>query len=502
MAGLSGEAIAPEDGRAAPARQAPVLTAETGAALTRPRAQGRAHDGRTNRMTKTVHIGCAAGFAGDRFDAGVAVVDTLSRRDGPRYLIYEVLAERTLAIAQRLRREDPAKGYSPWLDAYLPLVLAEAKRHGVRIVTNIGAANPRGGARRVLALARELGVEGLRVAVVEGDDLLEVCSAAEIAALPTLEGTDLRGREIVAANAYLGAGPVAEALALGVDVVLVGRTTDSALVLGPLIHEFGWEAPDLLAAGVMAGHLLECGAQVTGGYFADPGFKDVPGLENVGFPVAEIAADGSMVIGKAEHTGGCVTRGTVIEQLLYEVHDPAAYLTPDITLDLTRVRVEEAGSDTVRVTGARGHAAPETLKATISVDGGWLGEGEITYAGPNALARADLAAEVVRARCRAIGVTEKLRVEVIGTGAVHDGDDGARRRRVNAQDDGEYRMRAAVRSADRKVAERVSNEVLSLYCSGPAAGGGVRQSVTPQIATASVLVPRRRVAARAVEVTE
>lgn len=450
-----------------------------------------------------VHIGCGAGFAGDRFDAAVPIVHQLARHDGPRYLIFEVLGERTLAIAQRLRRDDPDKGYSPFLDTYLRPVLADCKRHGVRIVSNLGAANPLGAARRVQALAAELGVAGLRVAALTGDDLLPVMGVDELRRQETIEGVAIGNRPIVAANAYLGARPVTQALATGADVVLVGRTTDAALVLGPLLHEFGWAADDWdrLAAGTVCGHLLECGGQVTGAYFADPGFKDVPDLARVGFPIAEVAADGDMVITKPDGTGGLVSRATVIEQLLYEMHDPTSYLTPDVTLDVSGVAIEEVGPDRVRVTGAKGRPGPERLKVTISVEAGWLGEAEISYAGPNAYARADLAARVVRERCALIGIEAPLRVEIIGTGTVHDNDAGAARAAGSFPADGEYRVRAAVRSPDRAAAASVADEVLSLYCSGPAAGGGVRQSVTPQISTASILVDRNRVAPH-VAVTE
>lgn len=445
-------------------------------------------------MTQVV-IGCGAGFAGDRFDAAVPVVRTLAKRSAARFLIYEVLAERTLAIAQKLRRDNPEAGYSPFLDVYLPLVLRECFERGIRIVTNMGAANPIGAARRVQALARELGIAGLRVAALTGDNLLEAMSADEVRAQPLIEGLGWGDRAIVAANAYLGADSVAMALDTGAHVVLVGRTTDAALSLGPLLHTHRWRADqlDLLAQGTACGHLLECGGQVTGAYFADPGFKDVVDLPNVGFPIAEVGADGTLVITKAEDTGGMVSRATVIEQLLYEVHDPNNYLTPDVVLDMGAIDVDEIGANRVRVSGARGKAPPQTLKATVSMEAGWLGEGEISYAGPNALARAELAAHAVRERCKAIGIRETVRVEVLGTYALFDSDAGARRARIEPPRDGEYRVRAAVRSTDRAVAQRVSDEVLSLYCSGPAAGAGVRQHITPQIGTASILVDRKRV---------
>lgn len=448
---------------------------------------------------KTVYIGSGAGFAGDRLDAGVAVVETLRHRDGPRYLIFEVMGERTLAIAQRIKMRDPSKGYSPYLEPYLRNVLMACKEHGVTIVANLGNANPLGGAKRVHELAQELGVVGLRVAIVEGDDLLGFMDAEAIAALPTIEGVAIDGKEIVAANAYLGARPVAQAIALGVDVVLVGRTTDAALVLGPLIHEFGWAEDDWphLAAGTLAGHLLECGGQVTGGYFCDPGFKDVPGIDELGFPIGEITEDGAIVITKADNTGGLVTQATVTEQILYEMHDPAAYLTPDVTLDVTGVTLINDGKDRVKVTGARGAPPPETLKVTVSADGGFLGEAELTYAGPNALARAQLAQDIVRKRCERHGVTEPMRIEIVGAGAAFDNDASDRQRGPNMPMDGEYRLRAAVRTDNKATAQYVNDEVLSLFCSGPAGGGGYRCNITGQVNTASVLVPRGPVEAQA-----
>lgn len=450
-------------------------------------------------MTDKIYIGSGAGFAGDRLDAGVAVVDTLSRRAGPRYLIYEVMGERTLAIAQRIKRDDPDLGYSPYLEPYLSRVLAECRRHGVRIVTNMGNANPLGAAKRVHALARDLGLSSFRIAVVVGDDLLGFMTSDEVRALPVIEDLEIGSGQLLAANAYLGARPVAAALDLGADIVLVGRTTDAALVLGPLIHEFDWAADDWrrLAAGTVAGHLLECGGQVTGGYFCDPGFKDVPDMANLGFPIGEISSSGDIVIAKAENTGGLVTRATVIEQLLYEVHDPSAYLTPDVTLDITGVSLEDDGPDRIRVVGASGRPPPDTLKATVSIDGGWLGEAGMTYAGPNALARARLAADIVRERWTGQGRNEPARVEVVGDGASFDSDGGEKAKEPVFVRDGEYRLRAAVRSLDRQAAQLLTDDVQSLFCSGPAAGGGYRGSVTSQVQTSSVLVDRGNVEAQA-----
>lgn len=448
---------------------------------------------------KTVHIGCGAGFAGDRWDAAVPIVATLATREGPRYLMYETLAERTLALAQQAKIENPGSGYSPYLERILRPVLADAKAAGIRVVSNFGAANPSAGAKRILEMAAEEGVSGLRVAVVEGDDLSAVMSESDIRGHKAVEGLAMPDGKMVAANVYLGAQAIADALAMGADVVVVGRCADPALALGPLIHEHGWSMDDLdrLAAGTMCGHLLECGAQVTGGYFADPGYKDVPDFGHVGFPIASVEADGTVTIGKADGTGGLVSHRTVKEQLLYEVHDPANYLTPDVVLDITGLAIEEVGPDRVRITGARGKQRPDTLKATVSFEGGWLGEGEITYAGPNARRRAELAIEALRTRVRDLGTNWPLRFDLIGTVSTFDGDGGDLRAASDWNADGEYRVRMATKGPDKQMAQWIADEVLSLYCSGPAGGGGVRHRIVPQITTASILVDRAKVSATA-----
>ena len=445
--------------------------------------------------TDLVHIGCGAGFAGDRKDAGGPVVDTLAKRDGPKYLIFETLAERTLALAQKQKLKDPAKGYSPFLEAYVRPILERCLTHKIRIVSNFGAANPMGGARKILEIARELGCRTPRIAVVSGDDLLTVMSEDEIRAHKTIEGLPI-GDGIVAANTYIGARPIAEALAGGADIVVVGRTTDPALVLGPLIHEFGWAEDDWdrLAAGTLAGHLLECGAQVTGAYFADPGFKDVPDLAHVGFPVATIGHDGAIAVSKAERTGGAVTPASVKEQILYEMHDPSAYLTADVVLDITGVTVAQEAKDVVVVSGAKGKPRPDTLKTTISFDGGWLGEAEISYAGPNALARAELARDVIRERSLERGSNAEYRFDIVGLSSTFDGGSAPYPGRPIPPHDGDFRVRAAVSSHSKEVAEELADEVLSLYCSGPAGGGGFRRNITAQVHTASILVDRNRLA--------
>jgi hypothetical protein len=446
-------------------------------------------------MTARVYIGAGAGFAGDRSDAGGPVVDALAKADGPRFLMYETLAERTLALCQLARRKDPARGYSPALERMLSPVLARCLQAGVKIVGNFGAANPPAAGKRIADIASSLGLRAPRIAVIEGDDLSGRLSKAEFAARETDGALLAQGRDIISANLYLGARPIVDALAQGADIVVTGRVADSSLALGPLMHAFGWRADDWdrLAAGTLAGHLLECAAQITGGYFADPGYKDVPGLAEVGYPIAEVDADGGMIITKPAGTGGVVNRLTVTEQLLYEIHDPSAYLAPDVVLDLSAVEVAETAKDRVRVTGARGKPAPETLKATVCVDGGLLGEAEISYAGPNAAARAQLAVEIVVARLRRRAPALKVRVDAIGATSVLGASGRPPDLSAPAND---IRLRFAAQSADAAQIELLLDEVEALYCAGPAGGAGVRRHVTPRLASASCLIERRYAAPR------
>ena len=441
-------------------------------------------------MKKKVYIGCGAGFSGDRFDASLPIVKEFKKINAPKYLMFEVLAERTLAIAQQFRLKNPEEGYSPFLDSYISPILDDCLENNIKIISNIGAANPIGAAKRIIEISKKQNTRKPKIGVVVGDDLLEYMSDTEILDSPTMEGLDFSNNNITAANVYLGAQPIADALAKDVDIVIVGRTVDSALALGPLIYEYGWKQKDLdlLGSGTICGHLLECGAQVTGAYFADPGFKDVPNLANVGFPIAEFSDDGSFVITKPEGTGGLVSKATITEQLLYETHDPSNYLVPDVTADMSNLNLENDGKNRIFVRGGKGKKSPEKLKATICCDNGFMGEAEISYAGPNALARAKLAGEVISERIQILGLQGQIRVEIIGAGSVHFSMD--EKSSYHLPENGDYRVRTSAIYPQKYQAQQMVDEVMSLYCCGPAAGGGGRGYVTPQSSTASILVDR------------
>lgn len=437
-------------------------------------------------MADTLRIGAAAGFSGDRTDAARPVVDTLVAAGGPSVLIFETLAERTLALAQLARQSNPEAGYEPLLDEMLRPVLADCLQHRIRIVGNFGAANPRAAALRIRALALEQGCRLPRIAVITGDD---VSGADQREVLLDCLGAAAAGIEVASANAYLGAEAIADALREGADVVVTGRVADPSLTVGPAMAHFGWAADDWdrLARATMAGHLLECGAQVCGGYYADPGIKDVPDLAEVGYPIAEIDAEGHCVLGKAAGTGGCVDEHTVKEQLLYELHDPAAYLTPDVTADITDATVTRVDVDRVRLSGVRGRARPAMLKVNVFHHHGWLAEGEISYAGRGAEARARLAADVLRRRLAACG---PLRVDLIGVSSVFADDAGRWLAAQPAGDARDVRLRVALNHAERAMAERLTREVTALYTCGPAGGGGVRTGLRARLGTLSCSVPR------------
>lgn len=433
-----------------------------------------------------IRIGTGAGFADDRIEPAAE----LAEHGALDYLVFECLAERTIAAAQLERMQNPEGGYNEWLPQRMDAVLKTCVAHGTKIITNMGAANPAAAAGAVAEIARRMGLAGLKIAAVTGDDVLGLLTGSD---LPLLDepGTlrSLPGA-LVSANAYLGAEPVAEALAWGADIVITGRIADPSLYLAPLMHEFGW-APDdweLMGKGICVGHLLECGAQVTGGYFADPGYKDVEALARLGFPLAEVDEDGAFTVTKVPGSGGQVSVRTCVEQLLYEVHDPAAYLSADAVADFSRVELAEAGHDRVRVTGASGYPRPTHLKVSVGYLDGYLGTGEISYAGPNAVARARLALEVVRERLALAGASgSETRFELIGLDAVHRGAG------VRVYEPNEVRIRVAGRSGDEAGARQIGHEVSALWLNGPAGGAGAIRRTEQVVAIASVLIPRDQV---------
>ena len=429
---------------------------------------------------KTLRIGVGAGFAGDRIGPAV----DLARDARLDYLVFECLAERTIALAQLARHSGRGSGFDPLLSERMEAVLPHCARNRTRIISNMGAANPRAAAAQTAAIARSLGLAGLRIAWVEGDDVLDRLPAglAETLALDPRE-------RLVSANAYLGIEPLLECLRLEPDVILTGRVADPSLFLAPIIHEFGWSLDDWnrLGQGTAIGHLLECASQLTGGYFADPGVKDIPDLARLGFPLAEVEESGEAVLTKLEGTGGALTVDTCKEQILYEVHDPTRYLTPDVTADFSGIRFKPLAANRIRISGARGTERPPTLKVSVGLYTGFIAEGQISYAGPGALARATLARDILASRLSWIPAPN-LHISFIGLNSMHGEALSA-----PSPEPYEVRVRAAARLFEESEARRLTQEVESLYVNGPAGGGGVTTSIRENIAVEPAFIPRASV---------
>lgn len=431
-----------------------------------------------------LRIGAGAGYAGDRIPPALE----LAQQGQLDYLVFECLAERTIALAQLERREHPHKGFDPLLEERMRAVLPTCLKQGTRIISNMGAANPLQAGHEVLRVARELGLQGVKVAVVQGDDVLARLLSDGLD-LPLIDSdapvASLKG-QLISANAYLGADALVPALQTDAQVILCGRVADPALFLAPLVHHFGW-APDdwpRLGQGILVGHLLECAGQITGGYFADPGYKDVPNLARLGFPLAEVQQDGSTVITKVAGSGGGVTVATCTEQLLYEIENPARYLQPDVVADFSEVQLMADGQDRVRAQGASGHPRPDTLKVTLGYHDGYIGEGQMGYAGPGCVARGQLALELVRQRLQDAGLGDlETRYELIGINSLLP-------QAKASTEPTEVRLRVATRAPTQRQALQVANEVEALYTNGPAAGGGASKSVREVVAATAVLVPR------------
>lgn len=442
-------------------------------------------------MTTTVHIGCGAGFANDRPDAALALANDLAGRDGRRFLFFELLAERTLAEAQLRRLNDADSGYAARLFEFLEPVLETCLNAGIPIISNGGAANPAAAARRLLQHLQGTRHRTARIACVLGDDLLASDIDLQQWLPKSLDG------EVVSVNVYSGAEGITQALNAGADIVICGRVADPSLAVGPLCHAFGWQADDWdrLALATTVGHLLECCTQVTGGYFAHPGLKDVPDPANPGCPIATVTADGQIIIGKAAGTGGCVTEQTVKEQLLYEVHDPAAYLTPDVTLDLSQVRVRQVAADQVAVEGVRGHPRPARLKGLVGLRGKWFAEAEISYAGPGALARAALARDILLQRSARLAPQLTPWIDLIGVASLFNDRAGQwlDARLADTQEAQDVRLRISFIDRDKALLERLLLDAESLYTNGPAGGGGVRRYLSESLSTASFLIERDQV---------
>ncbi len=417
-------------------------------------------------MNRVIRIGSGSGWWGDRIEPAA-----LSAEHGQLdYLCFETMAEATVSAAQvRSRRDPDFAGYDTYLDDRMLAVLAHCMRQGTRIVSNQGWINPVAAAKRTVELLNEMGIRGVKVAAVTGSLITERALELTDTILENGQSTKTLADSMISAEVYMGAEPIVQALRDGAQIVLTGRVADPSLFVAPLMHEFGWDALDCERIGAASGigHLLECGAQVTGGYYADPGFKDVPAPWNLGFPIAEVNPDGSAIITKLAQTGGEVSVRTVKEQLLYEVHDPANYLTPDVIVDFMNTRIEQVDTDRVRVSGITGKPRPATLKVSIGCVEGFIGEDMFFYAGPGALRRAELAKQVLERRFAIVGLeAEAIRIDFLGVNAIHGEATPAEHAPPY-----EVAVRVAARTKTREQASKVGREVDGMAVSGIAHTG-------------------------------
>ncbi|MDP2041191.1 MAG: acyclic terpene utilization AtuA family protein [Algoriphagus sp.] len=431
-------------------------------------------------MQEKLRIGCGAGFSGDRIEPAMI----LTEKGNLDYLVLECLAERTIALAQKRKKQDPKAGYDVLLERRIVGLLPLLLKNKTRLITNMGAANPLAGAEKIIDIAQKLGLK-LKVAVVLGDDVFDRISGTEL----SMEGSEpLQSYgNLVSANAYLGVDAILPALKTDANIILTGRVADPSLFLAPMIHELNWSTSDfeLMGKGTVIGHLLECAGQITGGYFADPVSKPIPDMHILGHPFVDIFSDGSAIISKVSGTGGSITVQTAKEQLLYEVIDPGKYVTPDVIADFTSVKFSGQNKDEIRVEGGSGKAMPKTLKVSVGYEAGFIGEGEISYAGAHAIERAKLAAEIIEKR---IGDRfEEFRVDYIGLSSMH----GQELSKNSVPY--EIRLRIAGKTKDRSFAQLVGEEIEALYTNGPAGGGGARKYTHEVIGVVSILMDRNNV---------
>ncbi len=436
---------------------------------------------------KKIRIGSGAGYAGDRLEPALELME----KGNLDYIGFECLAERTISLGQQDKAKNPEKGYNSLLEYRMERVLPLAYQNKIKVITNMGSANPICAAKKVREIAAAAGLSGMKIAAVTGDDVLDKLGQYENREIWETGRTlrELDG-EIVSANAYMGCTPIVEALKADADVIVTGRVSDPALFLAPLIYEFGWALDDWdkLGKGTLIGHLLECGGQVAGGYFADPGQKDVPDLERLGFPIIEASEDGTFFVTKVEGSGGCITRHTCIEQMIYEIHDPHRYLTPDVVADFSEVQFTEIGKDKVEVRGATGHPKTDTLKVSVGYKDCFIGEGEISYGGTGSLARAELAADIVKKRFELTGIElDEMKIDYIGMNATYWNHNYS----YTIPD--EVRLRVSGRTKSFETARKIGREVEALYTNGPAGGGGARQNVREIMSIASILIDRHDV---------
>ncbi len=443
---------------------------------------------------RKIRIGAGAGTETDRLWPALELME----RGNLDYISFECMAERTTALAQQRKIENPKTGYNRLLEYRMEKVLPLAVKHGVKVISNMGNANVESAVEITAQIARKLGIKGMKIAGVIGDDVMP--QIERYYDLPIFENPAMRlvdyKSKIVSTNVYLGTDGIVEALRDGADVVITGRCTDPALFMAPLIHEFGWETDDELATGTLLGHLLECAGQVTGGYYSVPGKLDVDELWHLSYPIAEVSENGDIVITKLPDSGGKVDTSTCTEQILYEIHDPANYRTADVVADFSNVTFEEIAPNRVLAKGARGKPKPPTLKVSVGYKDSFVAVTEASYGGPGCLERANMAIELIQERTRRLGYErdiEEWRADIMGVNSLFQS--------WPINPDIEYpevRVRASMRIADRSKALEILRECGSLENCGPAGGGAFTETVKDVTNIISILIPREDVSPKVI----
>jgi hypothetical protein len=445
---------------------------------------------------KTIRIGAGQGFYGDTIYGAL----NMAKYGDVQYICFDTLAELTMAILQKDRLKDPKAGYTKDITVTMETLLPYVKEKGIKLITNAGGINPEGAREEVFRVAKKLGITGIKVGIATGDNIYPYLNdweqqGIDLSNYSTGEPYDNIKNKVLFASAYLGAMPIVEALRQGADIVVTGRTTDTAQFLAPLIYELGWKEDDWdkLAQGILLGHLMECSGQASGGNFSGD-WWNIPDMENIGYLIAEVSEDGSAIMTKPENTGGRVSVDTLKEQFLYEIHDPSNYITPDVVADFSDVRFIQEGENRVRVTGVKGRPAPKTLKAIIGYENGYMGQGLIGYSWPDAMAKARKADEIIRKQIQLYGIeVEDILTEYVGYNSIH----GPLAKPIDEDSINEIYLRVAVRTKTKEMANRFGRLFPPLALNGPPFVGGLSGmfSVRQLLGLWSVFLPRERIEA-------
>ncbi len=419
-------------------------------------------------MSKHIRIGAGMGYYGDTILPAVEI----AKRGNVQYICFDDLAELTMAILEKDRKKDPTMGYTKDISQTMKLLLPECFPKGIKLITNAGGINPEGAVEEVKNIAKSLGMEDIKIGLVKGDNIYERLNEVSpyFHQKDSEESWETYRDRMLFASVYLGAEPIVEALKQGADVVITGRTTDTAQFAAPLIYEFNWSFDDWdkIASGILVGHLLECSGQVTGGNFTGD-WWNIDDLDTIGYPIAEVSEDGSFIVTKTEGTGGRVTIDTVKEQFLYEIHDPSSYITPDVIADFSSAVFEEVGPDQVKISNIKGKPAPPTLKVLMGYENGWAAEGMLGYSWPHALEKAKKAEEILRRQIDRLQINvEEIHASYMGYNSLH----GPLAHEIDTNLLNEIYLQFAIRTNEKSNAIKFGKLLSPLAVNGPPFGGG------------------------------